>query len=195
MRNRFTRASYIPKGALCVRAKGCSAVAYIYANASGALYALAFHGKAERPDWHYRFSNEASRETRVRNHFAHWSKIEAGQVARRAERKAWDSPYKVGDVFMRSWGYDQTNVDYYEITALIGAKMVEVRELRKARKVTGWESGQCVPLPGEYEGEAERRMVGSNGIKINDYAHAHFVEPVMVGGVKTYPAARWSSYA
>ncbi|TGN64200.1 hypothetical protein EXE59_09740 [Nocardioides eburneiflavus] len=35
---------------------------------------------------------------------------------------------KVGDIFVSSWGWDQTNIDYYEVVALTAAsvKVVEV---------------------------------------------------------------------
>jgi hypothetical protein len=33
---------------------------------------------------------------------------------------------KVGDIFYSSWGYDQTNIDYYMVTKLIGKTMVEI---------------------------------------------------------------------
>lgn len=35
---------------------------------------------------------------------------------------------KVGDVFVESWGYDQTNVDYYEVVRVMPT-MVEVRAI------------------------------------------------------------------
>ena len=35
----------------------------------------------------------------------------------------------VGDVFSASWGYDQTNVDFFQVIALVGAESVRVREV------------------------------------------------------------------
>ena len=34
---------------------------------------------------------------------------------------------KVGDLFSMSWGYEQTNVDYFQVVALVGASSVRVR--------------------------------------------------------------------
>ena len=36
----------------------------------------------------------------------------------------------VGDVFASSWGYEQTNVDFYQVVALHGRTMVTVRKIR-----------------------------------------------------------------
>ena len=36
---------------------------------------------------------------------------------------------KVGDIFECSWGYDQTNVDFFQVIALVGKESVRVREV------------------------------------------------------------------
>lgn len=35
--------------------------------------------------------------------------------------KITENPYKVGDIFHHSWGYDQTNCDFYQVVALTRA--------------------------------------------------------------------------
>lgn len=39
---------------------------------------------------------------------------------------------KVGDIFAASWGYEQTNVDFFQVVALVGESSVRVREVRPA---------------------------------------------------------------
>lgn len=36
---------------------------------------------------------------------------------------------KVGDIFYASWGYDQTNVDFFQVIKLVGKTSVRVREV------------------------------------------------------------------
>lgn len=36
---------------------------------------------------------------------------------------------KVGDLFYSSWGYEQTNVDFFQVIELVGEKSVRVREV------------------------------------------------------------------
>lgn len=36
---------------------------------------------------------------------------------------------KVGDIFYSSWGYDQTNIDYFQVIELKGSQMVKIREI------------------------------------------------------------------
>ena len=43
---------------------------------------------------------------------------------------------KVGDYFSMSWGYDQTNVDYFQVIALVGESSVRVREVCPSYETT-----------------------------------------------------------
>ena len=36
---------------------------------------------------------------------------------------------RVGDIFSASWGYDQTNVDFFQVLALVGESSVRVRQV------------------------------------------------------------------
>lgn len=47
------------------------------------------------------------------------SDIERKKVKKDA-RKSVENPYKVGDILCNSWGYDQTNVDFYQIVKTSG---------------------------------------------------------------------------
>lgn len=46
---------------------------------------------------------------------------------------------KVGDILIASWGYDQTNVDYYQVVALVGTSSVRIRKIQSecVRSTTG----------------------------------------------------------
>ena len=53
-------------------------------------------------------------------------------------KKRFENPYKVGDILHHSWGYDQTNCDFYQIVEVKKASVV----LRKigTKSVPGSES-------------------------------------------------------
>ena len=40
---------------------------------------------------------------------------------------------KVGDIYVNVWGYDQTNIDYYMITKILGKSMVMAHKVRPKR--------------------------------------------------------------
>lgn len=48
---------------------------------------------------------------------------------------------KVGDVFHYSWGYEQTNINYFQVVALKGTKQVVIREITyEITETTGLDS-------------------------------------------------------
>jgi len=59
---------------------------------------------------------------------------------------------KVGDIFYTSWGYEQTNIDFYEVVR-VTEKTAHIRELKQSRTDTSFMQGVCEPIPGSYSTE------------------------------------------
>lgn len=192
---KLEREFFIPKGALCVRDKGSSAVAYVFDNAKGSPAVKVFSGKRAKPDGFYRFASEAAREAYVKRYFVSVQQIEGAKIQRRKERNAFRHSYKVGDIFRASWGYDQTNIDYYEIVALVGECFAKVRKIGALSEDQGWLRGKCVPAPGKFIGDAFKVKLAEGGFKVASYAWARYLEPKIVAGAKVYDADSWTAYA
>ena len=60
----------------------------------------------------------------------------------------------VGDIFYNSWGYDQTNVDWYQVTRKT-SKTVFMKRIRKNYKEDGFMSGNCVPVKDSFVPDAQ----------------------------------------
>lgn len=58
-------------------------------------------------------------------------KKEATKTAKKAAKKEVNNKYgvKVGDFFSCSWGYEQTNVNFFQVIELVGTTSVRVREV------------------------------------------------------------------
>lgn len=200
---KFPREFYIPVGAVAVRPDGCNAIAYTYeTNRAGnpGIYAVGFRGKADKPAFHFRFRTVERRDAHIREFFEKVAAWEKYRAERRTQRKAFRHTLKVGDILRTSWGYDQTNVEYFEVVRLIGETMVEVWEIAQEREETGFMQGDCVPVPGAYleKGERKRcRVTEGNGVKLEKWGR--YASPVpmreVAPGVKVYPAAHWTAYA
>lgn len=54
------------------------------------------------------------------------------------------NPVKVNDIFYTSWGYDQTNIDFYMVVDITQSS-VKVVSLGSDRTYTGSMQGTCVP--------------------------------------------------
>lgn len=188
------RAVMIPSGAERDPRSSEAGEAYSYGK-DGKVYAIAFWGSAGRPLWHYRFRDEADRAERLRQFFKGLAENAAYKEKRVAERKAAPRGLEVGDILVSSWGYDQTNVDYYEVTKLIGARNVEIRPIG-GESDGGYDRGQCVPVPGKFTGEPMVKVARNGYVSVRGFTSAHKIEPVaVVAGKKVYPSNYWSSYA
>ena len=71
----------------------------------------------------YYFRDEARREEWINEQMtAIKSRLTDKETAKATKNEALtNNPYKVGEVLYQSWGYDQTNVDFFEIIE-VGAK-------------------------------------------------------------------------
>jgi len=49
---------------------------------------------------------------------------EQRRQAKLEAKKKFQNPYKVGDILHHSWGYDQTNCDFYQVTEVKPASVV-----------------------------------------------------------------------
>lgn len=194
----------IPKGSIKVASKHSSAVAYLYSIA-GFIGVKCFVGKSVKPAAHYSFRSEEKRADYVKRWLIAQDEYVARKAAAAAEvkaKKAAGHKLEVGSVLRASWGYDQTNIDYYEVVAKVGSRMVEIRELcQESVESELFMQGKCVPLPGQYKGEAMRKVVSASGdsVRIYSFASAYLIQPEVkiIAGVevKAYAASSWSSYA
>lgn len=105
-----------------------------------------FAGKASKPLVHamYRTENQAMAEVRQ------WVTIRTRHAEEKAlrsqERRNYVPEVSLGDIYVCSWGYDQTNVDFYQITGIsTTGKSVMVRRIES--RVASSSSGQDMVLP------------------------------------------------
>jgi hypothetical protein len=77
-----------------------------------------------------------------------------------------------GDILYSSWGYDQTNVDFYEVVKVL-AKSVVIRKIAQKVAKSHQTADYVVPVPGRFEGPAmTKRVSPRGGVKIKSYAYA-----------------------
>lgn len=189
--------------AIRVRPKTGDAVAWVWTQPSGRHCAVVFYGRSIKPASNcgpFSFRTPENRARWVAEKFAaaqRRSDDQARRAAERREKSAQPHQLVVGDVLESVWGYEQTNVDYFEVTAVIGRRSVEIRPIRSQRQETAWLQGDCAPCPGQYKGPATRHRVSldQRSVKVDNVRTARRLDPQEVGGVKIYPVRSWSAYA
>lgn len=91
-----------------------------------------------------------------------------------------NSNTKPGAIFYSSWGYDQTNITFYQVIRLIGKCSVEVSEIQaiqceKSRTAFG---GTIMPKPDCFIGDSFRKRLldgykeGQPLLKMSSFEHA-----------------------
>jgi hypothetical protein len=150
------------------------------------LVAKAFLGRKSKPYWFYRFSNDANRQDRINGLIDERTKSTVRDLAFRNKYKAESASIQVGDVLCSSWGYEQTNIDFYQVIERIGKATVVIREIAEDRTYDHSMSGTCMPVLNQFVGEAMKKRIGDFGVKINSCSTASKWD----GGSKY-----WSSYA
>lgn len=75
-------------------------------------------------------------------------------------REDMDRPVEAGDVFICEWGYDQTNVDFYQVVSVTpSGKSVRVRPVAAAEVGSSVGSIRVTPLRDRFIGEQFTRRI------------------------------------
>lgn len=140
-------------------------------------FGIAFAGKANKPLWHYAFGSEGSRSEEIKKTIEHRKQYLEAKAKQKEEKANFEHGLQPGAILVCSWGYDQTNIDFYQVIAVKG-KNVIIREIGK--KVEGPHGGpqeRVVPDPEHIEGPPmTKRPTGSPGkpsVKVHSFAWAH----------------------
>ena len=82
----------------------------------------------------------------------------------------------VGDIFVCSWGYDQTNIDYYKVLE-VKNKSVVIAGIGQNRTYTGHMQGECTPVPNAVGNKRITKRIIPNGdsvsLKMTSYSWAY----------------------
>jgi len=175
----------------------------VYTRDGETLGGLCFVGKAVKPTWFYRFKSIEQRNKEIEQTFA--------RVQAKADYKAQEKAKKanamqnhgvvVGDVFRCSWGYDQTNIDYYEVIAVTG-KTATICRIGCLSEDTGWLQGESVPKLGAFIGKPKKKLIQKRSVDseayltMNSFSTAFKMQPIAkVGNKPVYESSHWTAYA
>lgn len=117
-------------------------VVYVY-RARGKLLAVAYKGNSAKSSFHYSYKDMEAVDRAVCAFFDGLKEHKARVTKYRHEANAGHT-LKVGDIITNSWGYDQTNVDWYVIVKT-SKNYVWLQEISAHVEETGFMSGPSVP--------------------------------------------------
>ena len=138
-------------------------------NGTATYTGIAFAGKANKPLWYYNYRDQAHLDKQVATTIDSYKASQAAKQKRRQERREYRHPYVVGDILSGSWGYDQTNVEFYEVVGIPSPKSIAVREIGMKTVRSDRGSDYVVPAPGKYTGPVLKKIPSTGGyIRVSD---------------------------
>ena len=141
---------YIPENAEAITRDGLNAVVYYYTSRQNKPCAIAYKGRRSKADYHYSYRTEDSRDDAANKFFDGWEEYEALKGKRRKKRSQAHT-LKVGDILVCSWGYGQTNVDFYQVLSRTNCyiKMMRI-ESQATKDSAGFLCDKCVAVPDAF---------------------------------------------
>jgi hypothetical protein len=161
------------------------------------IQARAWSGRKTKPEWIYRFKTVDAMMTYI-------NKFMKDKITLYNEQQA-DKEYnihdliKLNDVFYSSWGYNQTNVDFFQTVKILNRSVI-IREIKQERTETDYMCGYTVPRVNDFKNDkimTKRLSVYKKRVSIkidHNYAWPLDVQ-AEVNGIKIYMSRFYSSYA
>lgn len=167
----------------------------------GRMLFSAFSGRKGKPDFTYTFSAVEQLEGHLGRWVAFHNAVAERKALEQAQKAAWQPKLNIGDVFVSQWGYEQTNVDYYQVVAVNG-KFVDLRKIDKEVNFASEKHGACRPIPDCFVSDEvlTKKTYQFNTldpescvIKLNSYESAFIKKPKLVEGKKVYESDMWTA--
>lgn len=131
----------------------------------GKFYARGYLRNGRNPKFNYMFSSEARRTEYVTDWANTHAEREADKKAARLAKKAKSHTLKVGSVIHASWGYNQTQCNFYQVVGLKAKTMVYLREIAQIQH----DDSHVLPAVDSFIGEQFAKKVNPeyNSVRIS----------------------------
>jgi hypothetical protein len=165
---------------------------YFGINSKGKPTASFYRGRSRKSQSYY-FHNEERRQNYVDTYILECEKKANNKKTRKSESTR---TLNVGDVLYSSWGYEQTNIDFYLVTALVGKSSVKIIKISGTKEYQEDMSGLIIPdLNSTIGEEFTKRVTNGNVVKISSYNSASPAEYQEIVNCIIYKGYRFSCYA
>lgn len=150
-----------------------------YVSPKGRMAAAMYTRRSDKPVWVYVFKSDMAREIYIQSQVDAVTQAVQERKERAQAKKEFQHNLQVGNILVSSWGYDQTNIDFYEVIN-VTPKQVAVRKIEKKTVGGGGSTHNLVvPLPGRFQpGPALKKIpqkssMGGAYVKINTSESAY----------------------
>jgi len=131
---------------------------YVSPYKDGFCKAMLFKGKQNKPLWHFRFKSVEKMEQHIDNEIQlkqnSYEYSENYKAEMKAKRERLSKSIKPGDIFNYSWGWEQTNQNFYQVIKKKTPYTLVVREIGcETVEELSWASAHVKPVKDSFFGE------------------------------------------
>jgi len=144
---------------------------FVEENAGGHLVLCLWVGKSTKPFAYGKVRDNDHAHLLVAKAVDNAAVAEAVKAQRKSEQALQThvarEALKVGTLLCNSWGYDQTNVDFYEVVSrsASGASVKLCKVASRTVSESDHMSKKVAPCPGQFVGEPFKKVVGAYGVQ------------------------------
>jgi hypothetical protein len=152
---------FIPTGPETREFPAAAVVACCYDSVRGPAL-VAYNGRQNKPARHYVFPAIERRDDNLAAFVKEQTEL---QEAKRARRETGHG-LNAGDIVYSSWGYEQTNVDFYEVMRVPTGRSAVIQKIDQdtIESAPGSMSGTTTPKPVSFESTAAETMHRAAGL-------------------------------
>jgi hypothetical protein len=107
---------------------------------------IAYRGTSSKCEWYFQFSSLEALAEKTRLFFEKVDAIKQDNESKRQSKKEFKTSLKPDDILYTSWGYDQTNVEFYQVLT-VHNNTITIQEICQEYTPTQSMAGYTVPVP------------------------------------------------
>ena len=165
-----------------IRLKGIDARVIMF-GVGESLYAKGYSGKRKNHDFYSRFSNMEALNRYIDIYRDKLLTIQARKAEFKSEQKARKElakasnigKVKVGDIFTTHWGYDQTNVEFFQVVELLSNVTIKLQEIDSIIVDDTRGDNKKMPKIGSFHGDIMTKRLSFYGdsvsVKFESFRH------------------------
>lgn len=147
-----------------------------YNNQKNLPCAAILRNRETKPSLHYQFRSESERVDFINRQKTSADNDIEREAIRQAERMKEAEKYCVGAILYSSWGYDQTNIDFYIILERVN-NTVTLQQIGGIRKYDHSDSGKVSPDASKTFGEPFKKRINQYGyIRLTSYSSCYLYD-------------------
>lgn len=160
-----TRTMFHPpeaRGVIPETPPGTDLTIFRFTNRDGKPAAIVYQGRAQKPLYFYRYNTPERREQHVQETIQTRREVLERKQQELQKKRDWKHTAKVGDVLYFTWGYEQTNAEFFQVVA-VGDKTIAVRPLKQKVVESHGSYDKVRPDVNHFDGPAVKKVPQMSG--------------------------------